>query len=297
METYYLEQLDDTEKIKITPCVLALGFFDGVHIGHRGILETARQAAKETGYAFSVMTFYPHPKDILFPDREPMTYLTPLPVKEERFRELGVDQLFIVKFTPEFARLSPEAFIGRYILALQCKHVVAGFDYHYGHKGKGNMGTLTEAGRGLFDVTTVQKITDQEEKVSSTAIRERLAAGRVEEVPRLLGDFYEVMGEVKQPSLFYRNYQFMKVDVQEEYRLPKPGVYVVKAEVDGRLYMGVCQQMSSTGRQSTLLIQLKDCLTDISGKEVKIKWIEHIYSRYRETSDMYDYIQRDEMVI
>ncbi|MFK2827278.1 cytidyltransferase [Bacillus sp. B190/17] len=298
METIYLEHPHTiSATVKSAPCVLALGFFDGVHVGHRGILQAAKEMAEQKGYKFSVMTFYPHPKDIIFPDQEPMTYLTPLPVKEERFQELGVDQLFIVKFTPDFARLSPEEFIQHYILELQCKHVVAGFDYHYGYKGKGNMQTLTEAGRGKFDVTTIRKIEQHEQKISSTAIRERLAAGKVEEVPSLLGHSYEVRGNVKQHSLFYRNHQFIKVDISKEYRLPKLGVYRVEVDAGDRLYKGVCHQMTVADAQPSLLVQVKDCFADMHGKELKIKWLEYMFSKQRETAGMNDYIQRDEMVI
>ncbi|KAB7707049.1 cytidyltransferase [Bacillus aerolatus] len=298
METIYIEHSNSMQAtVESAPCVLALGFFDGVHVGHRGILEAAKEAARQKGCKFSVMTFYPHPRDVIFPDREPMTYLTPLPVKEERFRELGVDQLFIVKFTPDFARLSPEDFIQHYIISLQCKHVVAGFDYHYGHKGKGNMETLTEAGRGKFDVTTIRKIEQHEEKISSTAIRELLSAGKVETVPGLLGCFYEVRGEVKQNSLFYKNHQFIKVDTSENYRFPKLGVYRVEVEMDGRVYSGICHQMSVADRKPSLLVQLQNCFAETQGKQITIKWKKYLYGKLSESSGMNDYMQRDELVI
>src|SRR4051812_48675880 len=99
METIYIRHpIAESIATEMESCVLALGFFDGVHLGHRGILETAKQIAEQKQHTFGVMTFYPHPKDILFPDRESMTYLTPLPVKEERFEKLGVEKLFIVEF-------------------------------------------------------------------------------------------------------------------------------------------------------------------------------------------------------
>ncbi|RJS60262.1 riboflavin biosynthesis protein RibF [Bacillus sp. PK3_68] len=298
METIHIEHPNQIPTTAgSTPCVLALGFFDGVHIGHRGILEAARSAARKKGYQFNVMTFYPHPKDILFPEREPMTYLTPLPVKEERFQEIGVDQLFIVKFTPEFAKLSPEDFIEHYIVNLHCKHVVAGFDYHYGHKGKGNMKTLTEAGYGKFEVTTVQKIEQQAEKISSTAVRELLATGKVEKASDLLGQSYEVRGKVKQNSLFYKNHQFIKVDINQDYRLPKLGVYRVEAEIEGRSYEGICHQMTVIGRQPFLLIQLKECFADTYGKKVNIKWLKYMFGKQKETAEVNDYIQREDMVI
>ncbi|WP_041094539.1 cytidyltransferase [Bacillus badius] len=298
METIHIEHPNDIPAIAgSAPCVLALGFFDGVHIGHRGILEAAKAAARSKGYQFNVMTFYPHPKDILFPSQEPMTYLTPLPLKEERFQELGVDRLFIVKFTPDFAQLSPEAFIERYILALHSKHVVAGFDYHYGHKGKGNMETLTRAGTGKFEVTTIQKIEQKEEKISSTAIRELLAAGKVDKVPSLLGCSYETRGRVQKNSLFYKNHQFIKVDIDKEYRLPKLGIYRVEAEIEGRVYKGICHQMSVAGCQPSLLVQLKECFADTYAKQVNIKWLKYTAGKQNETTEVSEYIHKEELVI
>ena len=298
METIYLRHpMKDFTEQEIDSCVLALGFFDGVHIGHKGIIETAKQLAKEKQYAFGVMTFYPHPKDILFPDREPMTYLTPLPVKEEQFKKLGVDKLFIVEFTREFARLSPEDFVEQYINGLQCKHVVAGFDYHYGFKGSGNMDTLASAGQGKFDVTVINKIEHKDEKISSTAIRNLLSTGNVKSIPPFLGSFYEIRGQVQKANLFYNNHQFIKILVEEDFRIPKPGVYRIEVEIDKNKYMGVCHQISVIQNQPLLVVHLSNCQIDTRQKEVKVKWIQYLKAKQKEESDMYIYFERDELVI
>nr|WP_203363180.1 adenylyltransferase/cytidyltransferase family protein [Bacillus sp. REN10] len=279
------------------PCVLALGFFDGVHAGHQRLLEKAKQIAKQHQLTFSVMTFFPHPKEVLSPDREPMTYLTPLSVKEARFKELGVDQLFVVEFTPEFARLSAEDFVEQYIQALNCKHVVAGFDYHYGAKGSGNMKTLSKSGSEIFTVTTMPKVEHEGEKVSSTAIRHLLANGLVTAIPKLLGDFYEVQGEVKKRSLFYKSHQFLKVVVDKSYRMPKLGVYHIQIELDGYVYEGICQQMTVSDSHTSLLIQLKHCFVDTQNKKVRIKWIESWYEQTNEAYGISEYTYKDEWVI
>ncbi|KON69459.1 cytidyltransferase [Peribacillus butanolivorans] len=298
METIYIQHpIAESIATEMESCVLALGFFDGVHIGHRGILETAKKMAKQKQCTFGVMTFYPHPKDILFPDREPMTYLTPLPVKEERFEKLGVEKLFIVEFNPDFARLSPEDFVEQYITGLRCKHVVAGFDYHYGSKGLGNMETLSNHRLGKFDVTTVHKIEHASEKISSTAIRELLAGGHVKVVPDYLGEFYEVHGDVKQNSLFYKNHQFIKVSIDKEYRVPKLGVYHIQVELDGHIYEGTCHQISIHDQRSSILLQLNDCFVDTSMKRVKVKWIDYIYGKQNEAFGVNEYTQKDEHVI
>ena len=278
-------------------CVLALGFFDGVHIGHQGILEKAKQIAKQKQCTFGVMTFYPHPKEVLFPDSEPMTYLTPLPVKEERFAEQGVEKRFIVEFTPDFARLSPEDFVKQYIMGLRCVHVVAGFDYYYGYKGLGDMETLSKYRPEHFEVTTVHKIEHECEKISSTAIRQLLADGRIKDVPKYLGDYYEVQGIVKQNTLFYKNNQFLKVLVEEAYRVPKLGVYRIQVELDGKTYEGICHQMSMSGHQSSLLIQLRNCFVDTYRKRMKVKWIDYMYGKQNESYGINEYMHKDGLVI
>ncbi|WP_068983662.1 cytidyltransferase [Lysinibacillus xylanilyticus] len=298
METITIKSsIDKSTFTEMEACVLALGFFDGVHIGHQRILETAKRIAMQKQCAFGVMTFYPHPKDILFPHMEPMTYLTPLPLKEDRFEKLGVEKLFVVEFSPEFARLSPNDFVEQYILGLGCIHVVAGFDYQYGYKGLGNMKTLSEYIPGNLEVTTVPKIQHDDEKISSTAIRKLLDEGHMQKIPMYLGDFYEVSGEVNQSSLFYKNHQFLKLIVKNSYRMPKLGIYHIQVEIDGHNYDGTCHQISINEQHTSLLIQLKDCSVDPYKKRIKVKWLDYKYGKQNESYGMNEYMKNDELVI
>ncbi|MCG7335775.1 cytidyltransferase [Sporosarcina sp. ACRSM] len=298
MEIIHIKQGVSSEVVaEMKSCVLALGFFDGVHLGHQGILQQAKEIAEKEQCTFGVMTFYPHPKDILFPDQGPMTYLTPLPLKTERFESLGVEKLFIVEFTQDFARLSPEDFVESYISKLKCVHVVAGFDYHYGSKGAGSMETLYEHGGGRFAVTKVQKIDFECEKISSTAIRQLLAEGSVDEVPAYLGDFYKVKGEVKQNAFFYNNDQFVKVNVDPLYRLPRLGTYRVEVEIDGQVYAGTCHQMTWSDQGSTLLIRIHHCSPNTLQKSIEIHWIDFLYGKQNEAYGIYEYAYPEERAI
>ncbi|MED4116290.1 cytidyltransferase [Priestia megaterium] len=298
METIYIQHpISTTVSAKIESCVLALGFFDGVHIGHQEIIQTAKEIARQKQLTFGVMTFYPHPKDIIFPDQAPMTYLTPLPIKEDHFREMGVEKLFVVKFEPAFASLSPEDFVNQYIKGLRCKHVVAGFDYHYGFKGNGNMKTLTNEGVGAFDVTTIHKVEHGEEKISSTAIRNLLANGNVEDVPNYLGEFYEVRGEVKESSSYHKHYQFAKVLIDSSYRMPTPGVYKIEVEIEGQTYKGICHQISEIKNSHSMLIQLSNCFIKIKGKSVRIKWLQYMFGKQEEVYDVSQYFAKEKLVI
>lgn len=298
METIYIQHpIDESITSKMESCVIALGFFDGVHIGHQGILNEAKEIAMRKKLDFGVMTFYPHPRDIVNPNQPPMQYLTPLPLKEERFEQMGVEKLFIVKFTPEFAALSPELFVNQYLVGLSCKHVVAGFDYHYGSKGKGSMETLAEDGNGNFEVTTVGKIKHGVEKISSTAIRELLSTGNVSMVPDFLGQFYSVRGQVKRASLFYKHDQFLKISVDEGYMLPRAGVYRIAVEIEGKPFTGICHQISVNDNRATLLLKIDNCYLYSFQKQVKVTWLEQLYVKEMNAVDDKQYFVREELVI
>ncbi|MGI2749715.1 adenylyltransferase/cytidyltransferase family protein [Bacillus cytotoxicus] len=293
MKTLYMQHsISKTLREETEECVLALGFFDGVHIGHRKLIRTAKEIANQKKITFAVMTFYPHPKEVVSPSDGPMKYLTPLKVKEERFKNMGVEKLIVVKFDPVFARLSNQEFVETYIIGFCCKHVVAGFDYHYGYKGRGNMQLLKEQGQNKFEVTTIPKIEHRHHKISSTAIRKLLSHGATHDIPNYLGDYYEIRGIVQKSSLFYETYRFIEVFVEQDYMLPVSGVYHIAVEIDQILYRGVCQQI----KEQHLLLQLSNCPMDVLNKQVKVKWTQSIFGN----ANVYDinrYVLLDHLAI
>ena len=218
METIYLnpENLADSQQ-KASLSVMALGFFDGIHNGHREVIKTAFQKAKERNLSLSVMSFFPHPKTVLSNGKTHVDYLMPLSDKEKIFCELGVDIFYIVEFDREFASLSPEKFAAKYLVDLGVVHAVAGFDYTYGFRGVGNMDRLKSDSGGILEVTKVEKVEYQGEKISSTGIREKLANGKIDDLPSFLGRHYKVRCEWNGTSF----------TVRPHYTLPAPGKYVV----------------------------------------------------------------------
>ncbi|MGO4498916.1 bifunctional riboflavin kinase/FMN adenylyltransferase [Paenibacillus sp. 2RAB27] len=218
METVYVNPANLSHwQQKARPSVIALGFFDGIHIGHRKVIETAAGIAEEKKLSLSVMSFFPHPRIVLSSGKTKVDYLMPLSDKEKVLRTLGVDTFYIVEFDIGFASLSPEQFASQYLTDLGIIHVVAGFDYSYGHKGVGNMGRLKSDSGGLIEVTQVPKVESRGEKISSTCIREKLSKGTVEDLPDFLGRLYEVECDWDGVSLQLRPY----------YTLPAPGRYAV----------------------------------------------------------------------
>ncbi|MGK7378395.1 bifunctional riboflavin kinase/FAD synthetase [Planococcus sp. 1R117A] len=227
---------------KLGPISLALGFFDGVHKGHQQVIGEAISHAKKHSIQSAVMTFDPHPSVVLGGRKEEVFYITPMQKKLEILNGMGVDICFVVRFTSDFAKLTPEQFIHIFIKELNVVHVTAGFDFSFGCKGEGTMKTMEEAGKGFFSVSTIQKQVDGEEKISSTRIRNLLKSGEVDEVCRLLGRPYRISGTVVNGDKRGRTIGFPTANVEPEIGtfVPGRGVYAVSIWVQDRKYNGVC---------------------------------------------------------
>lgn len=200
-------------------CVMALGFFDGVHKGHQQVILAAKEEAKKANLKLAVMSFFPHPKTVF--SNEEIDYLMPMEQKAERFKRLGVDLFYLIDFTKSFAALAPKQFIEQYIVGLNVQQAVAGYDYTYGKKGAGTIDDICAHSNNRVNITKVEKIALYGEKVSSTCIRTKLRNGKVEEVTALLGRPYEVKYDEK-------------IGVLPYYTLPEPGRYYVTVLYDRR---------------------------------------------------------------
>ncbi len=168
--------------------VVALGTFDGVHLGHRSLIETARDRARQNDAVSTVLTFEPMPVEVLRPQQAPPR-LAGISRRAALVGELGPDELLIVRFDRSLASLTPEQFVERVLSsALKAVHVVVGQDYRFGHKAVGDTRRLIELGREHgFTVSSVPLVTIDGERVSSSWIRELIAQGEVAHAARLLG--------------------------------------------------------------------------------------------------------------
>ena len=224
------------------PLVIALGFFDGIHIGHQKVIQTAIDAAKRMGAKSAVMTFDPHPSAVLGMEQQSVKYITPLQEKVAIIEELDVDYVFVIHFTKEFATLSPQQFVDDYLIKLHTIHVIAGFDFSYGRFGEGTMDTLPLHSRGQFTQTVVEKQTIEEEKISSTRIRKTLQEGDFIDFYKLTGRWYFVRGTVIHGEKRGRKLGFptANIDIKDRYIFPSTGVYAVKIQIDHKWFNGVC---------------------------------------------------------
>ncbi|MRX70638.1 bifunctional riboflavin kinase/FAD synthetase [Bacillus lacus] len=242
MKTIKLSHPQQLPAEEIADTVLALGYFDGVHKGHQEVMNCAGRLAGELGLKSAVMTFDPHPSVVLSKQTKAAEYITPLEDKIDLVGKLGIDILYIVEFSEEFASLEPQEFVDQFIIGLKVKHVVAGFDFSYGRLGKGSMETMPFHSRGMFTHTTISKLTDHNRKISSTLIREVIKSGDVAYGASLLGRPHFIRGTVIHGDKRGRTIGFptANIGIELPYIMPPTGVYATTFELNGVVHEGVC---------------------------------------------------------
>jgi riboflavin kinase/FMN adenylyltransferase len=212
------------------PCAITIGNFDGVHKGHRQIMQRVRAIAREHGWKSAVLTFDPHPSKLVAPARAPRLLTTP----DERARlmlEQGIDEVLILPFTVEIAKLTPEEFV-REILAdkLNARAVLVGDNFRFGHRAAGDAETMEElGGKYSFSTEIVGAISWRGRVISSSEIRRLIEAGSVSLACRLLGRPYALQGRVVhgEGRGSKETVPTLNLDTQAEV-LPKTGVYVTR---------------------------------------------------------------------
>lgn len=263
--------------------VLVLGFFDGVHRGHQEVITRGRKVADEKGLKLAVMTFNQHPS-IVFQkiEAETMKYLTTIEQKEKHMEALGVDYLYVVEFTSAFASLSPQEFVDQYIVGLNAKVAVAGFDYTYGPRDIATMENLPKYANNRFEIVNVCEQLENQEKISSTIIRQLMDEGNLPEVKKLLGYTYEITGTVMHGDARGRTLGFPTANIKltTKVRLPKPGVYAVRIKVGNQWYDGMASIgyniTFEAGRGMTVEVYILNFNQNIYGEQVSVEWHQYL---------------------
>jgi len=259
---------------------IAIGYFDGVHIGHQAVIGRAVDAARKSGLQAAAMTFHPHPKEVLGRGERYGTALTPLEEKLRRFASLGIDIAYVVAFDHAFAAVTPEAFVTDVLRALNVKEVVVGFDFTFGSRGMGTPELLRELGAPDIGVDIIEPQSLEDEKVSSSRIREALETGDAEGAARLLGRPYRIEGTVVGGESRGRTIGFPTANVEPDgnYVLPRLGVYAVRATVGGRIYdavlnLGVKPTFHDDLPEPKLEAHLFDFGEDVYGERMSLDFI------------------------
>jgi riboflavin kinase / FMN adenylyltransferase len=232
------------ENINLVKPVVTLGIFDGVHLGHRALLDHVVRSAKEINGTAVVITFSPHPRMVLEKDNEGLTFLSTMKEKIELMEKANIDHLVIVEFTREFSRITACDFVQDILVEkMGTEHLIIGYNHHFGRSGKGDFNTIRQCTEGRpIRVEQVEGLRSEDGAISSSLIREALLHGRLDEANRLLGYFYSVSGTVIEGRKIGRGIGFPTANINpdDQHKLiPVNGVYVVEVMLAGKSYPGM----------------------------------------------------------
>ena len=287
-------------------CAVTIGAYDGVHIGHRLVIDRVRRVAAEQGLASAVVTFDQHPAAVVRPETAPKV-LTDLPQKLELLASTKVDYVLVVHFDQERSEESAEDFVREVLVGcLSARAIIVGHDFHFGYKRRGNVPMLQDLGAELgFDVTGIRLLADEPggDAVSSTRIRNLLAAGSVGEAAALLGRPHQVRGLVTRGDSRGRELGFPTANValSQEIALPADGVYAGwYYRPDGirrptAISLGRRPTFYADAALSLLEAHLLGFEGDLYGEEARVEFVAHLrpQARFESVHELIDQMVRD----
>ena len=265
--------------------VVTVGTFDGVHAGHRVLMDTVLQKVEERNARSVIVTFDPHPREIINPGDAGIKLLTSLPERREILEEMGVDVMVVIPFDRDFSLLSSEEFVRDIIhKKIGVSEFVIGYDHHFGKDREGSIETVEDLGRELgFDAYVVSKQEVGAQTVSSTAIRKAISEeGNVEQAAEFLQRPYRLNGMVVHGDKRGKEIGFPTANIkpQDDRKIiPKVGVYAVKVRFEDNWYggmMNIGYRPTFEGEEETLEVNLFDFDEDIYGKEVQVRFLSRI---------------------
>lgn len=279
---------NDIAQVRNIPnAVVTIGTFDGVHIGHQAIFRKMRELAENIDGQTVVVTFSPHPRQVLNIDSTNLRFICTEEEKLKRIEQFGIDNVVIITFTKEFARTPSKDFIKNFIIErIKPSYIVVGYDHHFGKNRMGDFELLSKLGQQFnFKVERVEAQDVDEVAVSSTKIRHALAIGDVATANRLLGYPYSVTAEVVRGNMIGRTIGFptANLELQKEYRLiNNAGVYTCLVDYNGLTY----KAMANIGKRPTIgdrdddnfiiEVNIFDFDQDIYGQHITVRFLDRI---------------------
>ncbi|NKI30815.1 bifunctional riboflavin kinase/FAD synthetase [Croceivirga thetidis] len=265
------------------PSVITIGTFDGVHIGHRKILERLNNRAKATGLKSILLTFFPHPRMVLQKDSD-IKMLNTLDEKVAILENMGLDYTIIHPFTKSFSRMTAIEFVRDLLVnGLNAKKVIIGYDHRFGRNRNANINDLRNFGSTLdFEVEEIPAQEIEDVSVSSTKIRKALLEADIETANSFLGYHYMINGTVTKGKGIGKTlgYPTANIKVPEDYKLiPKNGVYAVKCKIKDRQLNGMMNigfNPTVKGNTVSTEVNLFDFEGDIYDESISVEFIKHI---------------------
>ena len=264
--------------------VVATGFFDGVHVGHRLVIEQLVKAAAARGDESMVITFWPHPRNVLQKEARSLRLLTTLAQKKQMLHELGVDRVEVLSFTKDFSAMTMEEYLRHIMKGYGATAILLGYDNRIGCDAADSDQVARMAERlGLEVIRTEMVPSEAGFAVSSTKIRERLEAGDIKEASKMLGYDYSMHGVVVSGNRLGRTIGFPTANMQlyEPLKLvPGNGVYFVKVNVLDRVFYGMCniglRPTVGAGNARTIETNIFGFDEDIYGLDIEVTFISRI---------------------
>ena len=299
-----MEQLTTTAEFKSnTQSVITIGTFDGVHVGHRAIMQRLVAAAKEQGLVSAVLTFFPHPRMVLQKNSD-IKLINTLSEKKQLLEDIGLDYFVVEPFTYEFSRLSALEYVRDILVTqLKAKKIIIGYDHRFGRNRNADIQDLKKYGEQFgFEVEEISAQQLDEVSVSSTKIRKALAKGDIHTANTYLGYAFTIEGVVTKGKALGRTigYPTANLYVPQTYKLiPKNGVYIVKAIVNNTLTYGITSIGTNPtvgGTAKSIETFFLDTSTDLYGKELQLQFLQHIREEatFKDLESLKQAIQKDE---
>lgn len=275
-------QIEDFKNVK-NP-VVTTGTFDGVHLGHQKIISRLKDVASEEHGETVLLTFYPHPRMVLFPDDNELKLLNTQLEKIQLLENYGIDHLIIYPFTKEFSRLTSVEFVRNVLVNnIHTKRLVIGYNHHFGRNREGSFDHLKEFGPVYgFDVEEIPAKDIDHIEISSTKIRQALQAGEVNVAATFLGHTYSLSGKVVEGRQLGRTigYPTANIVIEDNYKLiPADGVYAVNVGIRGEMYQGMLNignNPTVLGKGRSIEVNIFDFNQNIYGDDATIYFIERL---------------------
>jgi len=285
LEVLYVEEQAQTRP----KCVLCLGTFDGVHLGHQAIVAKARSVAMKMGVQVALLTFDRHPRSLLKPDQSYESVLTPLPEKRNLLEQAGVDLIYVQTFDRSFSRLTCEEFVVGFLVRLEPVHVVVGYNYSFGAGGVGTAALLAQlCGQRGISVSIVEPFTVDEQQVSSSLIRDQLHRGAVDEAQRVLGHVFALEGVIVRGDGRGAGLGFptANLNISLPYVMPRTGVYLVRATVNnyrgpGVTNVGFRPTFEDEAPRLTVETHLLNYDERVYGETLRLEFFRYIREEHR----------------
>lgn len=268
------------ENLDLAAPVATLGIFDGVHRGHRALLDTLVSRAQSGKGESAVITFLPHPRLVLEQNNKKLSFLTTMDEKVVLLGKANVDHLIIIEFNTAFSKIPAYDFIKDILVEkIGTKHLVIGYDHHFGRSGEGDFNTIKKCAEELdFRVEQVQGYHTEEGAISSSSIRKALLMGKIEAANRWLGYPYSVSGKVIEGRRIGRSlgYPTANIEPDSQYKLiPANGVYAVEVKINetlhpGMLSIGSNPTVNEDVRLRNIEVNILNFDNDIYGKDISV---------------------------